>query len=93
MTRVLLKSPAFIRSAKRLVKKSPGLAKDIQATLERLAEDAFQPLLKTHKLKGELKDSWACRVDYELRIVFELVPYQDTEAVLLEDIGTHDKVY
>lgn len=56
MTRVLLKSPAFIRSAKRLVKKSPGLAKDIRATLERLAEDVFQPALRTHKLKGELKD-------------------------------------
>ncbi len=43
MNRELLKSSAFIRSAKHLVKKSPHLANDVEATLEILSEDAFHP--------------------------------------------------
>ena len=93
MKRPLLKSSAFIRSAKRIVKKRPHLAQDIQGTLELLSEDAFHPRLKTHKLKGDLEGSWACSVSYDLRIVFEFVQYEGTEAILLETVGTHDQVY
>jgi addiction module RelE/StbE family toxin len=91
--RVLLKSSSFIRSAKRIVRKDFHLAKDIQATLELLSEDAFHPRLKTHKLKGNLTGSWACSVTYDLRIVFELVQHEGQEAILLETIGTHAEVY
>lgn len=93
MKRVLLKSNSFVRSAKRVVKRDPRLAQDIQATLELLAEDAFHPRLKTHKLKGNLAGSWACSVEYDLRIVFEFVDYEGAEAILLETVGTHDEVY
>jgi addiction module RelE/StbE family toxin len=61
--------------------------------LERLAEDAHQPGLKTHKLKGNLDGSWACSVAYDLRIVFQFVDHEGNEAILLETIGTHDEVY
>jgi addiction module RelE/StbE family toxin len=91
--RTLLKSKAFIRSAKKYIKKSPNMIEDIKETLELLSEDAFHPSLKTHKLKGILEGSWACSVGYDLRIVFEFVQHQDAEAILLEDIGTHDDVY
>jgi addiction module RelE/StbE family toxin len=91
--RVLLQSNSFVRSAKRIVKKDPRLAKDIQATLEFLSEDAFHPRLKTHKLKGNLEGSWACSVGYDLRIVFEFVQHEGMEAILLETVGTHDEVY
>jgi len=91
--RTLLKSKTFIRSAKKYIKKSPNMIEDIKETLELLSEDAFHPSLKTHKLKGILEGSWACSVGYDLRIVFEFVQHQDAEAILLEDIGTHDDVY
>jgi mRNA-degrading endonuclease YafQ of YafQ-DinJ toxin-antitoxin module len=61
--------------------------------LETLAEDAFDPTLKTHKLKGELAGSWACSASYNLRIVFEFVQHEGAEAVLLQAVGTHDEVY
>jgi addiction module RelE/StbE family toxin len=91
--RALLKSKAFIRSAKKYIKKSPHIVDDIKETLELLSEDAFHPSLKTHKLKGILEGSWACSVGYDLRIVFEFVEHEKAEAILLEDIGTHDDVY
>ena len=93
MKRTLLKSKAFIRSAKKYIKKSPQIVDDIKETLELLSEDAFHPSLKTHKLKGILEGSWACSAGYDLRIVFEFVEHEQTEAILLEDIGTHDDVY
>jgi len=49
--------------------------------------------LKTHKLKGDLQGSWACSGGYDLRIVFEFVQYQGSEAILLESIGTHEEAY
>ena len=93
MTRLLLQSNAFVRAARRLVKKNPDDAPELQAALETLAEDAFSPVLKTHKLKGELAGSWACSAGYDLRLVFQFVQHQGAEAILLQTVGTHDEVY
>ncbi|HAI68043.1 MAG TPA: hypothetical protein DCM38_01240 [Gammaproteobacteria bacterium] len=93
MKRELLKSKVFIRSAKKVIKKSPQIIDDIEETLALLSEEAFYPSLKTHKLKGYLEGSWACSAGYDLRIVFEFVQHNEAEAILLEDIGTHDDVY
>jgi hypothetical protein len=41
MRRLLLQSAAFVRAARRLVKKNPEAAPLLQAALESLAEDAF----------------------------------------------------
>lgn len=60
MNFVLLRSSAFVRNARKVIKKQPQLAQNIQNTLELLSTEPFQPQLKTHKLKGELKDSYAC---------------------------------
>jgi len=49
-------------------------------------------LAGTHKLKGKLKNSWACSAGYDLRIVFQFVRHQQNEAILLEAAGTHDEV-
>ena len=93
MKRALLRSSAFVRAAQKVVKKYPQHAIELQSALELLQADTFHPSLRTHKLKGELKDSWACSAGYDLRIVFRLVPYQGSEAILLETAGTHDEVY
>jgi addiction module RelE/StbE family toxin len=90
---VLLRSNIFIRNARKIVKKQPFLAQNIRETLDLLCVDPFQPRLRTHKLKGELKDSYACSVGYDLRIVFKFVVYEQKQAILLESIGTHDEVY
>ncbi|MGQ9555988.1 MAG: type II toxin-antitoxin system RelE/ParE family toxin, partial [Anaerolineae bacterium] len=84
---------AFVRAAKRQVRKDPRVAEDIRAALKLLAEDAFHPQLQTHKLKGKLKGSWACSAGYDLRIVFDFVRHEGSEAILLETVGTHDEVY
>lgn len=93
MTFVLLRSSAFVREAKKTVKKQPQVAQNLQTTLELLAIEPFNPKLRTHKLKGDLQDSWACSVGYDLRIVFKFVESEEKPAILLESVGTHDEVY
>jgi addiction module RelE/StbE family toxin len=91
--RPLLRSSSFVRAARRAVKKHPYAAEDIRTALELLAEDVFHPQLRTHKLKGRLKSSWACSAGYDLRVVFKFVRHEGTEAILLETVGTHEEVY
>jgi addiction module RelE/StbE family toxin len=91
--RTLIRSSAFVRAAKRLLKKRPDVVEDLQAALELLSEDTLHPKLKTHKLKGDFEGSWAASAGYDLRIVFEIVDYKGSEAILLLTVGTHDEVY
>lgn len=93
MNQLLLRSSSFIRAARRTIKKYPHIAGEMEDTLELLSKDAFHPLLKTHKLKGNLKGSWAYSLSFGLRIIFKFVKYKGTEAILLGTIGTHDEVY
>lgn len=93
MKRQLIRSSAFIRAAKRFVKKRADLVQELQETLKLLSEDAFDSQLRTHKLHGEFKSSWACSVGYDLRIMFKFVDHDGAEAILLETVGTHEEVY
>jgi len=63
--------------------------------LELLAQDAFDPRLKTHKLRGQLEGLWACWVEYDCRIVFgfEPDPESNKDMIVLVDIGTYEEVY
>lgn len=49
--------------------------------------NVFDSRLKTHKLKGKLKNLWSFSITYRHRILFEFL---NKEAVLLHDIGSHD---
>lgn len=93
MRRQLIRSTAFVRAARRILKKHPHAAEGLRATLEQLAEDAFHSSLKSHKLTGDLEGSWACSAGYDLRILFAFVEHEGQEAILLETVGPHDEVY
>ena len=84
-----------MRAFKRAVRRQPELRVRVERTLQQLAEDPFHPALHSHKLKGELSGAWACTVDYDYRILFELVrnPESGEEEILLLTMGTHEGVY
>lgn len=93
MKKLLLRSPAFARDLRNLLKSHSAAASDLEATLLQLALNAAHPSLRTHKLRGGLSGSWACSAGYDLRIVFEYVQHNGADAILLQAIGTHDEVY
>lgn len=61
----------------------------LRAALLRFAADPRDPLLRTHKLKGELRAYWAFSVDDDLGVVFR---WNGDEAFLV-NLGSHDEVY
>ncbi len=91
----LVWSSTFTRNLKRLLRRNPKLRISIEQTLQQLAEEPFHPSLRTHKLKGELSDKWACSIDYRNRILFKFVKNSDSgeEEILLLTLGSHDEVY
>lgn len=93
--RSLIWGKTFVRSFKRLSQKHPDLLGNVEKTLRVLVNDPFAPQLETHKLKGKLSGSWACKVGYDLRIVFDFVKQEGVEEsdFLLLEIGTHEEVY
>lgn len=93
--RSLVWGPAFARAVKRTIARQPDLRDRLDQALNRLEEDPFQPVLRSHKLKGELAGTWACTVDYDHRVLFEVVcnPNTGDEEILLLGMGTLDEVY
>ena len=94
MTKLII-SPSFKRAFKNIIKKKPELKYKIESKLRLLSDNPYNPILRTHKLKGKLSGAWACTVEYECRIVFCFEQNQETleEEINLIDIGTHDEVY
>lgn len=79
-------SSRFLRRARKL---RPPRDEFLWAALRRFATDPRDPLLRTHKLKGDLSEYWAFSVDDDLRVLFRW--YGDT--CFLVNLGTHDEVY
>ena len=49
-------------------------------------KDPFDPSLKTHKLTGKLKEYYSFSIDYQYRIIFEIVK---KDVVWFHSVGTH----
>jgi len=88
-------SSSFKRSFKKYSQSDQRTKEKIIKAMELLSIEPFSPQLKVHKLKGILEGSWACSVDYDLRIIFDFVTNStsNTKEILLIDIGTHEEVY
>ena len=73
----------FIRKYRKL----SGAIKDLAEIKEELfRQDPFNPILKTHKLKGALDGLWAFSLDYAHRIIFE---FDSGGKAYFHEIGDH----
>ena len=79
-------SNRFLRRAKKLREPQATM---LRAALRRFAADPCDPLLRVHKLKGDLRDYWAFSVDDDLRVLFRW----DGDVAFLVNLGSHDEVY
>ena len=50
-------------------------------------KDPFNPILKTHKLHGELSEYWSFSINYKIRIIFKFI---DKNTVGFYLIGDHN---
>lgn len=49
-------------------------------------QNPFDSRLKTHKLSGKLQEFWSFSVDYQHRIIFELI---DAHTIWFHSVGAH----
>lgn len=82
----IIASTRFIRRTRKLHPPRDAL---LRAALRRFAADPRDPLLRTHKLKGELDAYWAFSVDDDLRVLFRW----QGDACFLLTLSTHDEVH
>jgi addiction module RelE/StbE family toxin len=81
----------FEKKSIKFFKKHRDLVPKFKKIIEKLTDDPFEHSLKTHKLKGNLSDFYACSLTYQYRIVLT-IEIRDEE-IFLVNIGTHDEVY
>ena len=88
-------SKNFERKYKKLASKNSQLKSSIDQTLLLMEQDAFNPILETHKLTGKLIGLWAISCGYDCRIIFTFQKSMnsDEQIILLVDFGTHKEVY
>ncbi len=79
-------TPRFRRRAAKLTSVQRAL---LRAALRRFAVDPRDPLLRAHKLAGDLAGFWAFSVDDDLRVLFRW----DDDLATLVTIGSPDEAY
>lgn len=82
----LTASGRFLRRAKKLREPQASM---LRAALRRFTSDPRDPLLRVHKLKGELSEYWSLTVDDDLRLLFRWIG----DEAFLVNLGSHDEVY
>jgi addiction module RelE/StbE family toxin len=71
---------------KKLNKLSSKNSIKIKKRMELFLENPFDPVLKTHKLTGKLKDYHSFSIDFHNRIMFR---FEREDTVEFIDVGTH----
>ena len=87
----IITSDYFLQRAKKILKKHPDLKLNFADLIKNLQEDPFQPNLKLHPLKGNLKGLYAVSLIFSYRVTLTLI--FDNKCITLIDIGSHDEVY
>jgi len=73
----------FLRNARKLSKSERS---QLLKAVEKFENDPFAAALKTHKLQGNLNESWAFSVNYKLRVLFR---FMEKNEALLYEVGGH----
>jgi addiction module RelE/StbE family toxin len=74
---------------KKIKQKQPLFFKKIQKQLKIFKENPKHPSLHTHKLKGNLSNTWSISTEGNVRFIYTIV---DNKAIFFK-IGSHDEVY
>lgn len=82
-------SSDFKKSLEIIKSKNPQLSVKVKKQLHYFQQDARHPSLRTHKLTGNLSNTYSISVDRSIRILYRV---KHNRAVFYK-IGTHDEVY
>lgn len=83
-------SPGFKDDLKRIKKNDPQLLTKIHKQLKLFSENPRHPSLRTHKLTGNLDNSWSISIDRSFRLIYTVSAAGEA---YFYSLGTHDQVY
>ncbi len=83
-------STGFRKSYKKLAVRKPEIAVLALEKILLFSQQHTNPILKFHKLRGEYEGLYSFSVEYDIRIIVDLI---NAETAILLMIGTHDEVY
>jgi len=87
----ILFDPSFEKKFKKYTNRLSNKELDnLRTKFNIIKENIFDHRLKTHKLKGNLKEYYALSITYSDRLVFK---FFDDTSIYLIDIDKHDVVY
>lgn len=82
-------SSHFISKYKKLAKRDKKLKDLIKKKIELLLSDKDNPILRMHKLQGDMGNDWSISVTSNIRAIFTYVG----DNFYFIDLGSHDEVY
>jgi len=82
-------STDLTRELKKIKQKQPALFKKIRKQLNLFQSNIKHPSLRTHKLKGNLSNTWSISIEGNTRMIYTI---HDSKINFFK-IGTHDEVY
>lgn len=92
MKKIIQRTKGFEKSFSKLVSRVQKL---FIKKLALFIDDEHSPSLKTHKLKGKLRDQHAFSVTNDIRAIYKKISIKNQEVIIFTfiDIGGHNKVY
>jgi mRNA interferase YafQ len=75
---------------KKLKKHSKKIQTEFKKRIKIFVLDINNPILKTHKLSGKLKDLWSFNISADIGVVFDK---SQKDVIILVDIGSHSDLY
>ena len=82
-------STEVINELKKIKQKHPLLFKRIQKQLKIFKGNINHPSLRTHKLKGNLSNTWSISIEGNVRLIYTI---KNNKAIFFK-LGNHDEVY
>lgn len=82
-------SPEVVKYVNKIKKKNPQLLKKIDKHLRLFKENPKHPSLRTHKLQGDLSNTWSITIERNFRMIY----YFSDNMIVFFLMGTHDEVY
>lgn len=79
----------FLKNYRKRIASNTKLIAQVEERLEKFKENPADPILKDHKLTGEMSEYRAFSVSGDLRIVYKIIGNE----IWLYDIGSHNQVY
>jgi mRNA-degrading endonuclease YafQ of YafQ-DinJ toxin-antitoxin module len=91
MTNRIIYTKNYNKRASKFIRKHPELLGQYEKTLKLLELNPNHPSLRLHELKGKLKGLHSVSINVSYRITLEFLISDD--AIILVDVGSHDRVY